>query len=167
LFFWQASQEAEEVKNNRGEKALKHAPTEAASQLQRIHMDTLVGLAFSNVVAFFIILTAASTLHTHGITDVSTCSAGSVRLRTDCWTLCRPLFVLGIVGTGLLAVPVLAASTAYGIAEGWNWKTSLERAPRFYAVISVATLIGFLMNFLRIDPVKALVWAATDECKPY
>lgn len=164
LFFWQASQEAEDVKNNRGEKALKRAPGQAPEQLRRIHADTLMGMALSNIVAFFIILTAAATLHTHGITNIATCAQAAAALEPIAGRFARLLFVCGIVGTGLLAVPVLAASAAYGIGEGCHWKTSLEQkpaeAPRFYAAIGVATTIGLLMNFFRIDPVKALVWAA-------
>jgi len=164
LFFWQASQEAEEAKNHRGEKALKRAPAQAPKQLQRIHADTLVGMAFSNIVAFFIILTAAATLHSHGITNISTCAQAASALEPIAGRFAGALFVCGIVGTGLLAVPVLAASAAYGIGEGCHWKTSLEskpaEAPRFYSAIAVATVIGLLMNFLRVDPVKALVWAA-------
>lgn len=164
LFFWQASQEVEEVKNNRGEKALKHAPSQANAQLQRIHVDTLVGMAFSNAVAFFIILTAASTLHPHGITNVSTCAQAASALTPIAGRFAAALFVCGIVGTGLLAVPILAASAAYAISEGCKWKTSLQNSPRkapgFYAAITVATLIGLLLDFLHINPVKALVWAA-------
>ncbi|MBV9624640.1 MAG: divalent metal cation transporter [Acidobacteria bacterium] len=164
LFFWQASQEAEEVKNNRGEKALKRAPAQAHVQLQRIHIDTLVGMAFSNAVAFFIILTAASTLHTHGITNVATCAEAASALTPIAGRFAGVLFVCGIVGTGLLAVPILAASAAYALSESCKWRTSLEKspdkAPGFYAAITVATMIGLIMGFLRIDPVKALVWAA-------
>ena len=164
LFFWQASQEAEEVKNNRGEEPLKRAPSQAGKQLQRIHADTMIGMAFSNAVAFFIILTAAATLHAHGITKVSTCAQAASALEPIAGRFAGLLFVCGIVGTGLLAVPVLAASSAYAIGEGCKWNTSLEsqphEAPRFYGAISVATAIGLLMNFLHIDPVKALVWAA-------
>jgi Mn2+/Fe2+ NRAMP family transporter len=164
LFFWQASQEAEEVKNNRGEKALKHAPAQAGVQLQRIHIDTLVGMAFSNAVAFFIILTAASTLHTHGITNVSTCAQAASALTPIAGRFAGALFVCGILGTGLLAVPILAASAAYAISEGCKWKTSLQNSPReargFYGAITVATAIGLVMDFLHIDPIKSLVWAA-------
>lgn len=164
LFFWQASQEAEEVKNNRGEKALKRAPLQAPKQLERIHADTLVGMAFSNIVAFFIMLTTAATLHTHGITNISTCAQAASALEPIAGRFASLLFVCGIVGTGLLAVPVLAASAAYGISEGCRWKASLEskpiEAPRFYGLIGVATVIGLVMNFLHVDPVKALVWAA-------
>jgi NRAMP (natural resistance-associated macrophage protein)-like metal ion transporter len=164
LFFWQASQEVEEVKNNRGEKALKHAPAQANAQLRRIHIDTLVGMAFSNAVAFFIILTAAATLHTHGITNVSTCAQAASALTPIAGHFAGALFVCGIVGTGLLAVPILAASAAYAISEGCKWKTSLQNSPRkapgFYTVITFATAIGLIMNFFHIDPIKSLVWAA-------
>jgi NRAMP (natural resistance-associated macrophage protein)-like metal ion transporter len=164
LFFWQASQEVEEVKANRGEKALKRAPAQAVAQMERIHMDTYVGMAFSNVVAFFIILTAASTLHAHGITEVSTCAQAAAALSPIAGRFASALFVCGIVGTGLLAVPVLASSAAYGIGEGCQWHVSLERRPLqavgFYSVIGVAIATGLLLNFLRIDPVKALFWAA-------
>src|SRR5215469_14955322 len=164
LFFWQASQEAEEVKTNHGEKPLKHPPTQADAQLQRIHIDTLVGMAFSNAVAFFIILTAASTLHVHGIVDVSTCAQAASALTPIAGRFAGALFVCGIVGTGLLAVPILATSAAYAISESCKWPTSLEKpvrsAPGFYTAIAVATVIGLLMNFMHIDPVKALVWAA-------
>ena len=164
LFFWQASQEVEEVKGNRGEKALKDAPSQAAAQMQRIHTDTYVGMAFSNVVAFFIILTAASTLHTHGITEVATCAQAAAALRPIAGRFASALFVCGIVGTGLIAVPVLASSAAYGIGEGCQWRVSLEKRPLqavgFYSVIGIAIGTGLLLNFLHIDPVKALFWAA-------
>jgi NRAMP (natural resistance-associated macrophage protein)-like metal ion transporter len=164
LFFWQASQEAEEVKNNQGEEPLKRAPSQAGKQLERIHADTMTGMAFSNIVAFFIILTAAATLHAHGITNVATCAQAASALEPIAGRFAGLLFVCGIVGTGLLAVPVLAASAAYAVGEGFKWKASLEsqphEAPRFYATICFATAIGLIMNFLHIDPVKALVWAA-------
>jgi Mn2+/Fe2+ NRAMP family transporter len=127
LFFWQASQEVEEVRVNRGEKALKHAPAQASAQLDRIRTDTYVGMAFSNVAAFFIILTAASTLHIHGITDVATCAQAALALKPIAGRFATALFVCAIVGTGMLAVPVLAASAAYGIGEGCQWRVSLEQ----------------------------------------
>jgi len=164
LFFWQASQEVEEVRYNRGEKPLKRAPAQAQEQLGRIRVDTYLGMAFSNLVAFFIILTAAATLHTHGITHISTSAQAAKALEPLAGRFAFLLFVCGIVGTGLLAVPVLAASISYGIGEAWRWKTSLERKPReavrFYAAITIATLLGLALNFMRIDPVKALFWAA-------
>jgi NRAMP (natural resistance-associated macrophage protein)-like metal ion transporter len=164
LFFWQASQEVEEVRNHHGEKPLKRAPSQAPEQLQRIRIDTYLGMALSNVVAFFIILTAAATLHAHGITEISTSAQAAKALEPLAGRFAFLLFVCGIVGTGLLAVPILAASACYGIGEACKWKTSLERKPgeavRFYAAITVATLIGLSLNFLHIDPVKALFWAA-------
>jgi NRAMP (natural resistance-associated macrophage protein)-like metal ion transporter len=164
LFFWQASQEVEEVRANRGEKALKHAPAQASTQLDRIHTDTYVGMAFSNVVAFFIILTAASTLHTRGITEVATCAQAAAALQPIAGRFATALFLCGIVGTGMLAVPVLAASAAYGIGEGCQWSVSLERRPLqavgFYSVISIAIITGLALNFLHIDPVRALYWSA-------
>jgi len=164
LFFWQASQEVEEVRNNRGEKPLKRAPAQAHEQLGRIRIDTYLGMAFSNAVAFFIILTAAATLHAHGITEIATSAQAAKALEPLAGRFAFLLFVCGIVGTGLLAVPVLAASACYGIGEACRWKASLERKPaesiRFYAAITAATLIGLAMNFLHIDPVKALFWAA-------
>ena len=164
LFFWQASQEVEEVHNHHGEKPLKRAPMQAPEQLRRIRIDTYVGMAFSNVVAFFIILTAAATLHAHGVTDIATSAQAAEALRPIAGRFAFVLFVCGIVGTGLLAVPVLAASACYGIGEACRWKTSLERKPReavrFYAAIAAATIMGLLLNFLHIDPVKALYWAA-------
>jgi Mn2+/Fe2+ NRAMP family transporter len=121
-------------------------------------------MAFSNLVAFFIILTAAATLHAHGITQISTSAQAAKALEPLAGRFAFGLFVCGIVGTGLLAVPVLAASACYGIGEACRWKTSLERKPedavRFYSAIAVATLIGLSLNFLHIDPVKALFWAA-------
>jgi NRAMP (natural resistance-associated macrophage protein)-like metal ion transporter len=164
LFFWQASQEVEEVKNHHGEKPLKRAPSQAPEQLQRIHIDTYIGMALSNAVAFFIILTAAATLHAHGITEISTSAQAAKALEPLAGRFAFLLFVCGIVGTGMLAVPVLAASACYGIGEARRWKTSLQRKPgealRFYAAITAATVMGLSLNFLRIDPVKALFWAA-------
>ena len=164
LFFWQASQEVEEVKNTRGEKALKLAPAQANAQLQRIHIDTLVGMAFSNAVAFFIMLTSASTLHSHGLTNILTCAQAASALTPIAGRFAGVLFVCGVIETGLLAVPILAASAAYAISEACKWKTSLQNPPRmapgFYAAITVASLIGLLMDFLHIDPIKTLVWAA-------
>jgi Mn2+/Fe2+ NRAMP family transporter len=164
LFFWQASQEVEEVKANRGEKALKQAPQQAPKQLERIRVDTYLGMALSNLVAFFIILTAASTLHVRGITDIATSAQAATALEPIAGRFAFLLFVCGIVGTGLLAIPVLAASAAYGIGEACRWHPSLgktpHKAPGFYIVISAATLVGLSLNFWHINPVKALFWSA-------
>jgi NRAMP (natural resistance-associated macrophage protein)-like metal ion transporter len=164
LFFWQASQEVEEVKANRGEKALKRAPAQAAEQLGRIRIDTYVGMALSNTIAFFIILTSASTLHAHGITEVATCAQAAAALSPIAGRFAATLFVCGIVGTGLMAVPILASSAAYGIGEACRWRVSLEWRPGsalgFYGAIGVAIVTGLILNLLHIDPVKALFWAA-------
>jgi NRAMP (natural resistance-associated macrophage protein)-like metal ion transporter len=164
LFFWQASQEVEEVRNTHGEKPLKRAPSQVTAELARIRVDTYLGMAFSNLVAFFIILTTAATLHAHGITEISTSAQAAKALEPLAGRFAFVLFVCGIVGTGLLSVPILAASACYGIGEACRWKSSLERKPadavRFYSAIAVATSIGLSLNFMHIDPVKALFWAA-------
>jgi NRAMP (natural resistance-associated macrophage protein)-like metal ion transporter len=164
LFFWQASQEVEEVKTNRGEKALKRAPEQAEEQLGRIRLDTYIGMGFSNLVAFFIILTTAATLHAHGVTDVTSSAQAAEALRPLAGHWAFLLFVCGIVATGLLAVPVLAGSAAYALGEALKWRCTLESKPPdakgFYATITAATVIGLALNFIRIDPIKALFWAA-------
>jgi NRAMP (natural resistance-associated macrophage protein)-like metal ion transporter len=164
LFFWQASQEVEEVKNNRGEKALKRAPRQAIVQLGRIRIDTYFGMALSNIVAFFIILTTAATLHAHGQTDVTTAAQAAQALAPLAGRWAAGLFVCGIIGTGMLAIPVLAGSAAYAMGEACSWPASLEKKPGqaigFYGTIAAATLAGIALNFLHIDPIKALFWAA-------
>jgi len=164
LFFWQASQEVEEVACNPGEEALKQAPSQARTQLGRIRIDTYVGMAISNLVAFFIILTTAATLHAHGIHEISSSAQAALALKPLAGRYAFLLFVCGIVGTGMLAVPVLAGSAAYGIGEARRWRVGLERKPkeavRFYGAIVAATLVGSLLNFYGIDPIKALFWAA-------
>jgi len=164
LFFWQASQEVEEVTNNPGEQALRQAPGQARIQLGRIRIDTYVGMAFANLVAFFIILTTAATLHTHGIHEISSSAQAALALKPFAGRYAFLLFVCGILGTGLLAVPVLAGSAAYGIGEARRWRVGLERKPKeaagFYAAIGAATLVGSSLNFFGIDPIKALFWAA-------
>jgi NRAMP (natural resistance-associated macrophage protein)-like metal ion transporter len=164
LFVWQAAQEVEEVQNHHGEKALKRAPWQATRQLGRIRADTYIGMGFSNLVAFFIILTTAATLHAHGVRDINSSAQAAQALQPLAGRWAFLLFVCGIVGTGLLAVPVLAGSAAYAVAEAFQWTSSLERKPRqaigFYSTITAATLIGLVLNFIGIDPIKALFWAA-------
>jgi NRAMP (natural resistance-associated macrophage protein)-like metal ion transporter len=164
LFFWQASQEVEDLKCARGEKPLKRARSQAPFQLGRIRIDTYFGMAVSNVVAFFIILTTATTLHAHGLTDITTAAQAAQALTPFAGRWASALFVCGIIGTGLLAIPVLAGSAAYAIGEGLNWNASLEEKPKeaagFYTVIAASTLIGIALNFIGINPIKALVWAA-------
>ena len=146
------------------EKPLRRAPGQAPEQLQRIKIDTYFGMAFSNVIAYFIILTAAATLHTHGKTDINTAAEAAEALRPIAGPFAAFLFSLGIVGTGLLALPVLGGSAAYAVGEALKWPVGLERkakeAKAFYSVLAVATMIGLTLNFTKLDPIKALVWAA-------
>ena len=164
LFFWQASQEVEELRATKGDKPLKEAPEQARVQLQRIKLDTYVGMGFSNLVSFFIILTAAVTLHLHGITDIQTSAQAAEALRPLAGEFAFALFTAGIIGTGLLAVPILGASAAYAVAEAFEWRIGLGRkllqARGFYLILTVATLLGVALNFTPIDPIKALFWSA-------
>jgi len=164
LFFWQASQEVEELHSKDAQQALKHAPLQGAANLKRIRLDTLIGMAFSNVIAFFIVLTAAATLHAHGITNIQTSSQAAQALKPIAGALAFMLFSIGIVGTGLLALPVLAGSAAYAMAGTFKWRNSLESKPRlakhFYGIIVLACLGGVAVTFTPIDPIKALYWSA-------
>lgn len=164
LFFWQASQEVEDVRVNPAEQPLIRSPQQATQQFERIRADTYFGMAVSNVIAFFIILTAASTLHRNGILDVQTSAQAAKALEPIAGRFAFFLFASGIIGTGLLAVPVLAGSAAYSVAETFKWKGSLQRKPhnakRFYGVLAAATLIGLALNFVKIDPIRALFWSA-------
>ena len=164
LFFWQASTEVEEVEAHRDEHPLKKAPEQAKDEFERIRLDTLIGMAASNIVAFFIILTAAVTLHANGKTDISSAAEAAESLRPLAGQFAFLLFSLGIIGTGLLAVPVLAGSAAYAVGEAFRWPTGLERKPwqakRFYAVIVAAMLLSLLLDFIGLDPIKALVFSA-------
>lgn len=164
LFFWQASQEVEEQRAADGEEPLREAPGQAAAHLRRIRIDTYIGMTFSNLVAFFIMLTTAVTLHAHGVTDIQTSAQAAQALRPVGGEFAFLLFAAGIVGTGMLAVPVLAGSAAYAVAESFRWPIGLGlklmEARGFYAILIAATSIGVALNFTRVDPVKALIWAA-------
>jgi len=164
LFFWQASQEVEDQRAAPGEEPLLAAPGQARAQLQRIKIDTYVGMGFSNIVAFFIMLTAVVTLHLHGITDIQSSAQAALALRPLAGNFAFALFAAGIVGTGLLAVPILAGSAAYAVAEAFEWRIGLGlqllQARGFYAILSIATILGVALNFTAIDPIKALFWAA-------
>ena len=164
LFFWQASEEAEEVDDNPDARPLKCDPLEGRVELKRIEYDTLIGMAASNLVALAIILTTAATLNAGGIMDIRTSADAAQALRPIAGDYAALIFALGIVGTGLLAVPVLAGSAAYAVGEARRWTVGLDcrpkRAKAFYATIVVATAIGALMNFTPIDPIRALVLAA-------
>lgn len=164
LFFWQASQEVEDLRADPNAHALKHAPKEARAGFTRIKVDTYIGMGFSNLVAFFIMLTTAVTLNIHGITDIQSSAQAALALRPIAGEFAFMLFSLGIIGTGLLAIPVLAGSAAYAISGAFRWKNSLEdkpaMAPRFYGIIVVSTLIGVGLVYAPIDPIRALYWSA-------
>lgn len=164
LFFWQASQEVEEQRAARGEEPLREAPEQARVQLRRIKIDTYIGMGFSNLVAFFIMLTAVVTLHLHGMTDIQSSAQAAEALRPLAGEFAFVLFSAGIIGTGLLAVPILAGSAGYAVAEAFKWNIGLGRrlmrAQGFYAIVTVATLLGVALNFTSIDPIKALFWSA-------
>ncbi|HYM20855.1 MAG TPA: divalent metal cation transporter [Candidatus Kapabacteria bacterium] len=164
LFFWQASEEAEEETDDPAAHPLTGAPEEAPSQIRRIKIDTVFGMAFSNLIAFFIIISTAVTLHAHGVTDIETAAQAAEALRPIAGELTFLLFALGIVGTGLLALPVLAGSAAYAIGELFDWQVGLEKKPSeakgFYGVLAAVTLVGMLIIFMGINPIKALYWAA-------
>jgi Mn2+/Fe2+ NRAMP family transporter len=164
LFFWQASEEVEEQKIDAWERPLKVAPEQGDFQLGRMETDTWFGMAVSNVVAFFVILTAAVVFHANGIIGIQTTSQAAEALAPVAGRFARLLFGLGIIGTGMLALPVLAGSSAYALGETLQWTTGLEktpqRAPRFYLVIAVSTVLGVAINFLRVSPIRALFWSA-------
>jgi NRAMP (natural resistance-associated macrophage protein)-like metal ion transporter len=164
LFFWQAEEEVEEVKERDEAKPLERAPEQAKTELKRIRLDTYIGMGFSNIVALFIILTTAATLHAHGVTDIQTSSQAAEALKPIAGHFAFAIFAIGIIGTGLLALPVLAGSSAYAVGEMFGWHVGLARKPRrakaFYAAIAIATGLGVLLNYSPIDPIKALFWSA-------
>jgi len=163
LFFWQSGQEVEE-QHRRHVKPLMVSPRSAGPELRRICVDTLVGMAFSNLTAIVIVIATAATLHKSGITQIDSAVEAASALRPLAGDLAFALFAIGIVSTGLLAVPVLAGSAAYAVAEMFGWREGLNQRPReakaFYGVIALATLTGVSMNFFAINPMKALYWAA-------
>jgi NRAMP (natural resistance-associated macrophage protein)-like metal ion transporter len=169
LFFWQASQEVEEIKSHKGEKALKKTPEQAQQQFGRIRFDTYVGMGFSNLISFFIILAAAATLHAHGIKVESSTEAAET-LKPIAGRFTFLLFGIGIIGTGLLAVPVLAGSAAYAVGEALKWRTGLDQKPKaakgFYGIILTSGILGFIINLpavqriTHLTPISALFWSA-------
>ncbi|MFC3068349.1 NRAMP family divalent metal transporter [Phenylobacterium soli] len=164
LFFWQSSEEVEELEANHEHDLLHSSGAKAKRELNRIRWDTVVGMLFSNLIAFFIILTTAATLHVAGKTDIQTSADAALALKPIAGPMAFGLFSLGIVGTGLLAVPVLAGSAAYAVAESFDWKMGLEHepweAPGFYSVIAAAMLLALGVVFSPLDPIKALFWSA-------
>lgn len=164
LFCWQASEEVEEIESSRQRKPLHDAPQQAPSALRRIGIDTTVGMIFSNLIAFFIILTAAVVLHAHGKTDIQSSAQAAEALRPLAGDLAFALFAAGIIGTGLLAVPVLAGATAYAVAGAFGQRSGLEYKPHearfFYGVLVGSALLGIALNLTPLDPIKALYWSA-------
>jgi NRAMP (natural resistance-associated macrophage protein)-like metal ion transporter len=163
-FFWQSSEEAEDERIDPTAHRLIDAPDEARAEIGRIRLDTYLGMGFSNLISLFIIITTAATLNAHGITDIQTSAQAAEALRPIAGAFAFAVFAAGIIGIGLLAVPVLAGSAAYALGEAFGWPTGLSRLPRdakaFYGTIAVATLIGVFINFVHIDPIKALFWSA-------
>ena len=165
LFFWQASQEVEEMNQGKIDRPLRELYRGSGRrEMDRIKIDTIVGMIFSNVIAFFIILTTAAVLNAHGITNINSATQAAEALRPLAGDFTFLLFALGIIGTGMLAIPVLAGSAAYGVSEAFGWAATLEaKAPDavgFYTIIAAATVIGFGLGFTGIDAIHMLVWSA-------
>jgi len=164
LFFWQAGEEVEDMNERADSASLLDEPSAAPRELQRIRIDTYVGMGLSNLVALFIVWTTAATLNAHGITNIETSAQAAQALRPLAGPFAFTVFALGIIGTGLLTVPVLAGSAAYAVGEARGWPIGLGRRPlkarAFYGTIAVATVVGALLNFTPLDPVKALFWSA-------
>ena len=164
LFFWQAAEEVEEIGAYARRKDLLDAPEQGQVALHRIEIDTLVGMGVSNIVALAIMVTTAAALHAHGITEIQTSAQAAEALQPIAGQFAFAVFALGIIGTGLLAVPVLAGSAAYARGEARRWPTGYSRrwneAKAFYGTVGLATLVGMAMNFTGIDPIKALFWSA-------
>ncbi len=164
LFFWQAAQEVEDQHRRPDAAELKSDRAYAEEHLFRIKQDTYIGMLFSNAIALCIVIATAVTLNLHGITQIQTAAQAAEALRPVAGEFAFAIFALGIIGTGLLAVPVLAGSAAYAVSEVFGWKAGLSHgfheARGFYAIIIAATGIGALMSYYELDPIKALVWSA-------
>ena len=164
LFFWQASEEVEDMHRNKGKSPLLSDPSSAAPELRRIRWDTWSGMFYSNISAYFIILATAVTLHVAGITDIQTAAQAASALRPLAGDSAFLLFALGILGVGMIGVPVLAGSAGYALSEAMGWKWGLERKVRdargFYAVIIISVLAALGIQYSPINPMKALIWSA-------
>jgi NRAMP (natural resistance-associated macrophage protein)-like metal ion transporter len=163
LFFWQAAQEVEEERAD-GKNTVAKRQGASDAELRRARTDVLFGMFFSNFVMYFIILTTAATLHAHGITKIATASQAAEALKPLAGKGAYWLFTLGLIGTGMLGVPVLAGSSAFAISEAMSWGASLDRkpklAPKFYGVLAVAMVLGVALDYVGLDAVKMLFWAA-------
>ena len=164
MFFWQASQEVEDINAVPEREPLVLRPRQGPDALARIHIDTLAGMALSNLVGLAIMVTTAATLHAAGVTTIETSSQAAEALKPIAGSFAFTLFTLGIVGTGLLSVPVLAGSAAYALGEARRWPIGLARLPlearAFYATLVFATLLGVAINFSPVNPIRALYWSA-------
>jgi Mn2+/Fe2+ NRAMP family transporter len=164
LFFWQASHEVEDQAEATGERPLKRAPEQSARQLRKTKVDTLFGMLISNAVAFCIMLTAGAVLHAHGVMKIDSAAQAAEALRPIAGRWSFLLFAGGIVGTGLLAIPTLAGSVAFAVAETFGWPKGLNRtlfqASHFYGIVALGTLLGIGLNLTSMDPIKALYWSA-------
>lgn len=163
LFFWQAGQEVEE-QTRRATRPLYMTSGVGEAEMNRVGIDTWVGMGISNLISWFIIIAAAATLHSKGVTQIESAAQAAEALRPVAGDLAFAVFALGIIGTGLLAVPVLAGSATYAVCETFNWTEGLDRklkdARAFYGVIALATLMGLGLNFIGFDPIRALYWSA-------
>jgi NRAMP (natural resistance-associated macrophage protein)-like metal ion transporter len=163
LFFWQASQEVEEM-NGKSRRPLKKVAHGGGAELARMKIDTTCGMLLSNGIAFFIILTTAAVLNANGVTNIASATQAAEALRPLAGDFTFFLFALGIIGTGLLAIPVLAGSAAYGVSEAFGWHATLEAKPDeaagFYTIIAAATTIGFGLGFTGLGAMQMLVWSA-------
>lgn len=164
LFFWQSAQEVEEVSQDAAAERLVDAPWQARREFRRMRLDTFLGMAISNLVALSIMIATAATLHAAGQTSIGTAADAAKALQPVAGKFAFLLFALGIIGTEMLAVPVLAGSAAYAIGESRGWKCGLDNKPweavKFYVVIGLATLLGIGIDWSDIDPIKALFWGA-------
>jgi Mn2+/Fe2+ NRAMP family transporter len=164
LFFWQSAQEVEDNNRRPDAAALHKHPEYVAEHLARIKQDTFIGMIFSNLIAICIVVATAVTLNLQGITDIQTSAQAALALKPVAGEFAFIVFALGIVGTGLLAVPVLAGSAAYAVSEVFSWTTGLSHrfneAPGFYLMIILATGIGSLLSYFEVDPIQTLIWSA-------
>ncbi|MEO8924404.1 MAG: divalent metal cation transporter, partial [Caldimonas sp.] len=164
LFFWQASQEVEDSHRRPNVRELRDHPEYVAEHLSRIKQDTFVGMTFSNLIALCIVIATAVTLNEHGITGIQTSAQAAEALRPVAGEFAFAVFAMGIIGTGLLAVPVLAGSAAYAVSELFGWRAGLSHGFReargFYVIIIAATGIGTAMSTFEVDPIRALIWSA-------
>jgi len=164
LLFWQAQLEVEDGAHQERAPRLLEAPEHAAREFARIRLDTLVGMGLSGMVALFIVITTASTLHTHGVVTIQTAAEAAEALRAVGGRFTFVLFALGIIGSGLLTLPALSNSAAYAVGELLSWRVGRRRPPggarAFYAAIALATMLAVALNFASINPMRALYWSA-------